>query len=272
MAADRDDRDEWLRRLGPLYPGAVAIRQTTAMPWPGALRATADDSARAAPWMVAVGAVVGIGAWLAGWLIGRLGVVAALQGAVAIAALTALSAALLDVGLARSVERWLRRGYGDVDAGVVVPAIGPAGTTALLVAGLLRVVALISIRPSAWLGALVVAPLIGRWCALALQRLGQLVEPPLGDRRSLVVGEVGWGSLAIVTVLVSMLAVLGLGWASLLVLLAAGAIAFAIGLAVEKQRGGLDGDTLAAVAAIGEVIALIGAAAIAPALRSAWTL
>jgi adenosylcobinamide-GDP ribazoletransferase len=257
------DRDEWMRRLGPLYPGAVAIRQTTAMRW-GDLRATADDTLRSAPWMVAVGAVLGIGAWLCGWLVGRLGVTAALQGAIAIAALTALSAALLDVGLARTVERWLARDRDEA-------AIGPAGTIALVTAALVRVVALISIRPSLWLAALVVAPLVGRWAALALQRLGDLLEPPLAERRSLVVGEVSWGALGLVTLLVSVLAVLGLGWPALLILLAVGAIAFAIGLAVEKQRGGLDADTLAAVAALCEVIALVGAAAIAPAVASAWS-
>jgi cobalamin synthase len=260
--AERDDREEWMRRLGPLYPGAVAIRQTTAMRW-GDLRATTDDTLRSAPWMVAVGAVLGIGAWLAGWLVGQLGVTAALQGAIAIAALTALGAALLDVGLARTVERWLARDRDE-------SGIGPAGTIALVTAALVRVVALISIRPSLWLAALVVAPLVGRWSALALQRLGDLLEPPLSERRSLVVGEVSWGALGLVTLLVSVIAVLGLGWPSLLILLAVGAIAFAIGLAVEKQRGGLDADTLAAVAALCEVIALVGAAAIAPAVASAW--
>lgn len=252
-----------MKRLGPLYPGAVALRQTTVMRWPVDLRATAEDAARAAPWMVAVGAALGVAAWLIGWLVGRLGAPAAVGGAVAVVALVALSAGLLDVGLARTVDRWL--GRDPDDAGV-----GPGGTSALLAAALLRVVALLAVRPSAWLGALVVAPLAGRWAALALQRLGDVLEPPAPEHRSLLVGELSWGQLALVTFFVAIIAVMGLGWSALLILVAACAVAFAIGLASEKSRGGLDASTLAAVAALVEVIALVAAAAIAPALTTPW--
>jgi adenosylcobinamide-GDP ribazoletransferase len=260
-----DDREQWMRRLGPLYPGAVALRQTTAIRWPGELRATADDSQRSAPWMVAMGAALGVAAWVVGWIAGELGVVPALRGALAVIALIALSAALLDVGLARTVERWLAR---DEDG---APPLGAAGVTALIGTALLRVVAMLAIRPSAWLAALVVAPLIGRWAALLLQRLGDVLEAPAGDRRSLVVGEIGWAQVGIVTGLVALIAVLGLGWSALAVVAAAGAVAFAVGLASERRRGGLDGDALAAAAACCEVLAFLGIAAVAPALLSPWT-
>lgn len=267
------DRDEWMRRLGPLYPGAVAVRQTTAMRWPGDLRATADDAVRAAPWMVVVGGALGAIAFAAGWLAGKLGVAPAVSGALAVLTLSILSAAILDVGLARTVERWLR-GLPDVDA-PAIPAdsgLGAPGVSVLLATAMLRVVAIIAIRPSAWFAALVLAPLIGRWAALALQRLGDVLEPPAPERRSLIVGEVGWGQVAVVTALVALLAVLGLGWSSLLILAVVAAVAFGIGLASERTRGGLDAHGLAAVAAVCEVIALIGAAAIAPAVLSPWTL
>lgn len=265
------DRDEWMRRLGPLYPGAVAIRQTTVMRWPGGLRATTDDSERAAPWMVVVGAVLGVAAWGVAWVAGVLDVPVAVRGALAVLALTALTAALLDVGLARAVERWSGRDpgalVGDGDHG----PIGPAGTSVLLAVALTRVVAVIAIRPSAWLAALVVAPLLGRWAALALQRLGDVLEPPAPDRRSLVVGGVSWLQLGVVTALVGVVAVLGLGAVALVLLAMCGAIAFVAGLVVERARGGLDGHSLAAVAAACEVLALVGIAAIAPALVSPWS-
>jgi adenosylcobinamide-GDP ribazoletransferase len=254
-----------MRRLGPLYPGAVAIRQTTAIRWPSDLRATADDSVRSAPWMVAVGAALGIVAWLIGWLAGQLGIVPALRATLAVIALVGLSAAILDVGLARTIERWLSR---DDDAPLT---LGPAGVTSLVAAALIRVVAVIAIRPSAWLAALVLAPLIGRWSALLLQRLGDVLEPPASDRRSLVVGEVGWGQVGVVTALVGLLAVLGLGWTALLVVGGAGAVALAVGLGSESRRGGLDGDSLAAAAAACEVLALVAIAAIAPATVSPWS-
>lgn len=255
-----------MRRLGPLYPGAVAIRQTTVMRWPGELRATADDSVRAAPWMVVVGAVLGVAAWLAGALIGALGVAPAVQGAVAIVALAALSAGLLDTGLARVFERWLARD----DADELGRGIGAAGTSALLAAAVIRVIAIIATRPSVWLAALVIAPLVGRWAALALQRLGQVIDVPEPDRRSLVVGAVSWATLGVVTALVALLAVLGVGAAGLLLLILPAGLALAVGVVVERTRGGLDAPTLGAVAAACELIVFVGVAAIAPATASPW--
>jgi cobalamin synthase len=263
------DRDEWMRRLGPLYPGAVAIRQTTVMRWPSDLRATIDDAVRAAPWMVIIGGVLGVVAWIAGWLVARLGVPAALSGAVAITTLSLLGAAIADVGLARTVERWLGRGEDAAAAPPLAP-IGPAGTTALLAGGVVRVVAFLSIRPSAWLAALIVVPLVGRWSALTLQRLGEVLEPPAADRRSLLVGDVTWGQVGMVSAIVVVAAVVAVGWSALLILLVAGLLSFVIGFLVERGRGGLDGHTLAATAAVCELIALVGIAAIAPAVTSAW--
>jgi adenosylcobinamide-GDP ribazoletransferase len=264
------DRDEWMRRLGPLYPGAVAIRQTTAMRWPADLRATIDDAVRAAPWMVVIGGLIGVAAWLVGWLVGQLGVAPAVRGAVAIVSLSLFGAAILDVGLARTIERWFGRDGDDVAPGGL-GAIGAAGTTALLAGAVVRVVAFLAIRPSAWLAALVVTPLVGRWAALALQSLGEVIEPPVADRRSLLVGDVGWGQAIVVTAAVAVVAVVALGWAALLILVVAAAVGFGIGLATERSRGGLDGQTLAATAAVCEVVALIGIAAIAPALASPWS-
>lgn len=253
-----------MRRLGPLYPGAVALRHTTAIKWPADLRIANDDSLRSAPWMVVIGAVLGLVAWAVGWLAGLIGVVPALRGALAVVTLTALTAALLDLGLARTVERWLGRADDD-------PALGAAGTTALLSAAVIRVVAIVSIRPSAWLAALVVAPLVGRWSALCLQRLGDLLEPPMSGKRSLLVGDVSWLQVGVVTALVAVIAVLGLGFGALLVLAALAAVTFVVGLLVERGRGGLDGHSLAAVAALCEVCALIGIAGLAPALTSPWS-
>ena len=53
-------RDDWQRRLGPLYGGAVALVQSTSWKWPTEV-AAAD---RSAGWVVALGAPVGLVAWL----------------------------------------------------------------------------------------------------------------------------------------------------------------------------------------------------------------
>ena len=54
------DRDEWMRRAGPFYPGLVALCTLTVAPLPRGLRPNSDDAKRAAKWFPAVGAVLGL--------------------------------------------------------------------------------------------------------------------------------------------------------------------------------------------------------------------
>ena len=61
-------RDDWQRRLGPLYGGAVALVHSTPWRWPTEV----GDDPRAAGWLVALGGPIGVVAWIgvALWVIG----------------------------------------------------------------------------------------------------------------------------------------------------------------------------------------------------------
>src|SRR3954468_17528366 len=53
-------REDWQRRLGPLYGGAVALVNSTPWRWPTEV----GDEARSPGWIVALGVPVGLSAWL----------------------------------------------------------------------------------------------------------------------------------------------------------------------------------------------------------------
>ena len=201
--------------------------------------------------VVAAGLAIGVGAWLvaAGFL--AIGVAPAIAGIAAITAGILFGAAVVERGVASAFDRWLgARWSSSATAGAV----------------LLRVVALWSTAPSAWWAALIVPAGFGRLAAVALQRLGDVGPPPLG--RSFVIKKVGAIELVIAIAVVAIVTVAfagGLGFA----LLGAGAVvAIVLGLALEVGEGELAADSLAVSAAAIELVAAVGLAALAPALRS----
>ncbi len=237
-----------MRRLGPLYPGAVALRRSTAVGWPPDLELAGDDVRRSAPWMVALGAAIGVCGFCAGWLVRWLGAAPAVAGVISLAARTALGAAMLERGLVRHCDaRW--PGTGAVALATVV---------------LVRAVTVLSIAPGAWLGALVVAPVVGRWCALGLQRLGEAdaVDHGLG------VGAVSGWCAAVVTAAVVVGAVVVLGPAGLIAVMAAAAAGYGVAVVARRRDGAIDGGALATAAVVGEIAVLIAAAAGAAATGS----
>jgi hypothetical protein len=153
--------------------------------------------------------------------------------------------------MAAAFERWMGPRWSP---------IATAGTLAL------RVVALWSTAPSAWLPALVVPAGLGRLAAVGLQRLGDVSRPPPG--RTFVVGRVTIGELVVTTLallLVAWIAATGLGLAAVGVAIV---VAIGLGLALQVGEGELRGDSLAVVAAAIELVAAVGLAAIDPASQS----
>jgi hypothetical protein len=241
------DRDEWMRRLGPLYPGAVALRQTTALRWPPLLDIAGDDLERSAPWMVGLGAAIGAGAYAAAWLVGWLGAAPAVGAVIALAVTVALGAAVVETGWARRVDGWW------------------SGTAPLALVQLVvvRAAALLATRPEAWAGVLIAAPLVGRFAALVAQRAGAIG----GGRRDLVVGPVSWFVLGVVAtaVVVATAALAGAGGFAGAVIAGAAALALSAWL---RRGPGVGPDDLALAAAIGELAVLVAAAVDHPALVS----
>ena len=199
--------------------------------------------------MVLTGALIAATAWLGGGAVIAAGVVPALAGVVAVLVALIAGAAVVERGLGSAVERWFGARWS---AAVVGGAI------------LGRVVILWSTAPGRWLAALVLATVLGRWGAVVLQRLGDVVQV----ERGLAVGDVGWLELAVTTVAVLALAASVTGWAGVALVVVLGLVAFGLGLVVQAIDGELTASNLAAVAIALELVALVACSVVAPAAAS----
>lgn len=232
-------RDLWKRRLGPLWGGASALASSSAL-----LPADADwreDAPRAA-WIVVVGAALGA----AGYAVAALGLAAGLPLGVCatLATLVMLACGAL---LGERAAASFVRGHGELAAALVAGAV------------LLRAQLVASLPPETWLPAMAAAAAIGRWSAAFLQSLGDpILDPPA---RSLVAAPPAAWELGAITAALAVGAYLTLGAAPLLAMVLAAATAFALGLAAQRRRGGLDAKVVGAVALAGELGTLLVLAA-----------
>ena len=229
-----------MRRLGPLYGGAVALVGSTPWRWPTAI----ESETRSSFWVVAVGAPIGIVAWLSA---------AALQGAgvpVTIAALAAL--AVLSFASATLIER----GVVERIDGLHATSPGVTSVLVLVFGTLVRAAAILALSPDRWLAVLVATSLVGRWAAVFLQALG---DPIVDDetRRSLVATPAPAWLTAALSLGVATVAVFALGKAGVVALALSAAVAFGLGLDAQKRDRGLSAPVVATAAAIAELIVLV---------------
>lgn len=237
-------RDDWQRRLGPLYGGAVALVHSTPWRWPGEV----GGSPRAAGWMVALGLPVGVAAWCVAALARAIGLPASVAALLGLGALSLASAALVERGLAERVDHWERR------AGQV-RAPGAAAVLVVVFATLVRAAAITALPQAHWLGALVATALAGRWAAMLVQALGEPIDDDAP--RSLVAAPApAWLAIAI-SIAVAVVTVLAIGPAGLLALVIAAFAAFALGLEAQRRDGALSLPVVATVAAAAELAVLL---------------
>jgi hypothetical protein len=229
-----------MRRLGPLYGGAVALRYSTPWRWPD----TIGNEARSAFWVVAVGAPIGFVAWLAAALMDAAGLPPTVASIVGLAVLSLASAALVERGV---VER--------IDGS---HSTAPSVTSILVLAFtmLIRAFAIAHVPASAWLGVFVATALVGRWAAVFLQALG---DPILDDDapRSLVATPPPAWLTAALSIGVATLTIIALGKAGVVALAFTAAVAFALGLDAQRRDRGLSSPVVATAAAVGEMIVLL---------------
>ncbi|HEV7555700.1 MAG TPA: hypothetical protein VGO00_09615, partial [Kofleriaceae bacterium] len=83
-------REDWQRRLGPLYGGAVALAHSTPVRWPE----LATDESRSPSWIVVLGAPIGVLAYVVAALGQAVGLPAAVSSTLGIVMLSVASAAL----------------------------------------------------------------------------------------------------------------------------------------------------------------------------------
>jgi cobalamin synthase len=241
-------REDWMRRLGPLYGGAVALVHSTPWRWPQAIGPDERFATRAGGWIVAVAIPIGVIAWIAAALANGVGMPPTVASLIGLAVLSLASAALVERGLAEQIDRW----GGDVRP----QAPSAVAVVALVFAILVRAAAFVSLPPSRWLGVLVATALVGRYAAVFLQAIG---DPIMDDDspRSLVAAPTPAWLTAALGVGVAALSIVTLGKAGVVALAITAGLAFALGLDAQRRDRGLTAPVVATAAAIGELTVLL---------------
>jgi cobalamin synthase len=242
-------RDDWQRRLGPLYGGAVALVHSTPWRWP----AEVGDDPRAAGWLVVLGVPVGAVAWIVAALCHAAGLPPSVAALAGLAALSLASAALVERGLAERIDHWDGQRDGQR---AEARSPGVASVLVLVFTTLVRASAILALPPSSWLAALIATAVAGRWSAMFIQALG---DPIAHDdvRRSLVATPAPAWLVVALSLGVAAITVLAVGKAGILALALAALAAFALGLEAQRRDGGLSSPVVATVAAVGELAMLL---------------
>lgn len=229
-----------MRRLGPLYGGAVALVGSTPWRWPIAI----ESETRSSFWVVAVGAPIGILAWLAAAALRGVGVPVTIAAIAALAVLSFASATLIERGVVERID------------GLHATTPGVTSVLVLVFGTLVRAAAFLSLPPDRWLAVLVATSLVGRWASVFLQALG---DPIVDDetRRSLVATPAPAWLTAALSLGVAVMTVVALGKAGVVALALSAAVAFGLGLDAQKRDRGLSAPVVATVAAIAELLVLV---------------
>lgn len=234
-------REDWMRKLGPLYGGAVALVHSTPWQWPGEIA----DEPRSPGWVVALGLPIGALAYIAAALVHAIGMPVTIAAIAGLATLSLGSAALIEHGVVERIDRAQGRS----------PTV--ASALVLIFATLARVAAVAAVPPERWLGVFVATAVVGRWSAVFLQSLG---EPIHDDRapRSLVATPAPLWLAAVLAAGTIVVAVLALGGkAGVAALAISAAVAFGIGLDAQRRDRGLSAPVVACAAAAGELAVLL---------------
>lgn len=233
-------REDWQRRLGPLYGGAVALVHSTPWRWPTEV----SDEARSPGWVVALGVPIGLLAWAVATLVRAAGVPLPIAAICGLATLSLASAAIVERGVAERVDEWDDRRTGS-----------PAAVLTLVFSILIRTFAVISIARADWLLVFLATAVVGRWAAVFLQAIGDPIHEH--ERRSLVATPAPAWLTACISLATAALAVWALGKAGIVALALTAIGAFVLGLATQKRDGGLTASTVAVAAAVGELVVLV---------------
>ena len=266
------DRDEWMRRTGPLYPGIVALRNLTLLRIPRALEPTADDMSRSAPWFAVIGAIVGGLLALVAVLLLRADLVPAIVGGIVLVLAVVATGAMHEVGLTRSIDVLAAGNADDTYFDTADTQSGLFGLLALMALLSVRGLGLLGTDTSMWVAAIVISQMTLRWSVLLLLKIGDRLGEPRTDRRTLMIGEFSWAMFGAATALASVIAVILAGGLGLAALVIAALLAFGVGLFFQRKFGGLNRHSLGAASVVCEVSVLLCFAAAHPAATSPWML
>ncbi len=242
-------QEDWKRRLGPLFGGAVALSSSSSIAWPEVGR---QDQAPAAGWLLAVGAAIGLAGYGVAALAYQLSLPPAACTSIALIFTILLGGVVVERGLGVYLTRRTEHSAGNrADQAVVATAV--AGSL------ILRAELLAAIPYEKWVWAFPATWLIGRWAAMFLQALGDpILDAPA---RSLVASPTPAWVMGAATAVVAVGSVVTLGWIMLLAVGITAVLAFALGLSAQRRRGGIDAAVVGAAAAAAEVVTLLVLAA-----------
>jgi hypothetical protein len=238
-------REDWQRRLGPLYGGAVALVSSTPWRWPTEV----GDDTRSPGWVVALGVPIGLVAWAVAALAQAAGIPAPLAAILGLAMLSVGGAALIERGLAERIDHWQGQARSD-------RASTAASVLALSFVTVVRAVSVAVVPSSDWLLLFLATAVTGRWAAVLLQALGDPIDQRDG-RRSLVATPAPAWLIAAISGGVVALVLLALGKAGIVALALAALAAFALGLEAQRRDGGLSAPVVAFTAAVAELLVLL---------------
>ena len=223
-------REDWQRRLGPLYGGAVALVSSTSWRWPTEV----SDDRRSAGWVVAA-------------LMHAAGLPATIAAVFGLAALSGASALIVERGLAARVDHWM----ADEDRQRV------SSVFVLVITTIIRALAIAVVPPKDWLLVFLATAVVGRWAAVFLQAIGDPIAEPAHERSLVAIPAPAWLTAAI-SAAVAALAIFALGKAGIVVLALTAIAAFTLGLEAQRRdNGGLSAPVVATAAAIGELVVLL---------------
>ena len=239
-------REDWQRRLGPLYGGAVALVHSTPWRWPTEV---SDDDERSAGWVVALGVPIGLCAWAVAAQAHAVGIPAPLAAILGLAMLSVGGAALIERGLVERIDHW----HGDARAG---RAATTTSVLALVLVTVVRAVAVAFVAPGDWLLLFLATAVTGRWAAILLQSLGDPI-PRLDSRRSLVATPAPLWLIAAISGGVILLVIFCLGKIGVVALALAALAAFGLGVEAQRRDAGLSAPVVGFTAAVGELGVLL---------------
>lgn len=235
-------REDWQRRLGPLYGGAVALVSSTPWRWPTEV----GEDTRSPGWVVALGVPVGLVAWALAKLVAAAGVALPIAALVGLAMLSGASAAIVERGLAETLDRWQGQARSPGVASVLV----------LVFTTLIRAAAVLVIAPADWLLLFIATAVIGRWAAVFLQALGDPIAHDERQRSLVALPAPAWLTAAL-SLGVAAVAVFALGKLGVIAMALVAVSVFGLGLATQRRDGGLTAPVVATAAAIGELLVLV---------------
>jgi adenosylcobinamide-GDP ribazoletransferase len=238
-------RQDWQRRLGPLYGGAVALVCSTPWRWPTEV----GDDARSAGWVVALGVPIGLLAWVVAALSHAAGIPAPLAAILGLAMLSVGGAALIERGLVERIDHW--HGHARADRATTAIAV-----LALVLVTIVRAGAAAAVAREHWLFLFLAVAVSGRWAAILLQSLGDPIRAVDGRRSLVAIPAPAWLTAAI-SGAVAVLVIFALGKAGIVALALAALAAFGFGLEAQRRDGGLSAPVVAFTAAVAELLVLL---------------